>query len=127
MMDFRLQGKFALTLAACAVLAVSGCKSGAEKAADKNLDSMKSANSDASTTSVGKSDLPAECDTYVTKVDACVKSLGGNNAQMAGQFKQSMQTARASWANIQDKTQLANMCKQADAAFTQTSAAMGCK
>jgi hypothetical protein len=127
MVDFRLRGKIVLTLAACAALAISGCKSGTEKAADKNLESMKSANSDTAATSVGKSDLPPACDAYITKVDACVKTLGGNNAQMAGQFKQSMETARASWANIQDKAQLANMCKQADATFAQTSAAMGCK
>ena len=126
MKDLRLRGRFVLTVAAFAALSLSGCKSSADKAADKNLDSMKDANKSVATTSVGKSDLPAECDTYVTKVDACVKSLGANN-QMAGTFKQSMEQARAGWANMQDKTALANACKQADAAFTQTSAAMGCK
>ena len=126
MKNLTHQGKMILALAALATLGFSGCKSGAEKSADKNLDSMQSANKDTATTSVGKSDLPAECDTYVTKVDACVKSLGANNA-MAGTFKQSMETARASWANMPDKTALANACKQANVAFTQNAAAMGCK
>ena len=125
MKNLRLQGKFVLTVAAFAALALSGCKSGAEKAADKNLDSMKSANSDTATTSVGKSDLPAECDAYITKVDACVKSMGANS-QFAGTFKQQMESARASWANIPEKVALANTCKQMNATFAQTSAAM-CK
>ena len=125
MVNLRLRGKFVLTLAACAAMAVSGCKSGAEKAADKNLDSLKSANTDTATTSVGKSDLPAECDAYITKVDSCVKSMGANS-QFAATFKQQMESARASWANVPDKAMLANTCKQMNATFTQTSAAM-CK
>ena len=122
----RMMSKSALMMAAVACMSLAGCKSGAEKAADKNLTDLKDANKHTATTSVGKTSLPPECDAYVTKVDACVKSLGSNN-QMAGSFKQAMETARASWANIPDKTALANSCKQADAMFSQNAAAMGCK
>ena len=122
----RMMSKSVLMLAAVACMSLAGCKSGAEKAADKNLTDLKDANKDVASTSVGKSDLPPECDAYVTKVDACVKSLGEGN-QMAGTFKQSMETARASWANIPDKVALANSCKQANQMFTQNAAAFGCK
>ena len=125
MIDLRFPSKLVLTIAACAVFTFSGCKSSTEKAADKNLNDMKSANSDTATTSAGKDTLPPACDAYITKVDSCVKSMGGNNPA-AAQFKQTMEQTRSSWANIQDKAQLANMCKQANDSFTQMSAAM-CK
>ena len=125
-MNVRFPSRLILTVAACAVLTFSGCKSGTEKAADKNLNDMKSANSDTATTSVGKDTLPPACDAYITKVDSCVKSLGSGNPA-AATFKQTMDQTRSSWANIQDKAALANMCKQANDAFAQSASAMGCK
>ncbi len=118
---------YMLKVAAVGVLALSmaGCKSAPEKAADKNLSDMKSANSDTASTSIGAKNLPAACDSYITKVDSCVKKLGANNP-MAGSFKTAMETTRSNWASIQDKEQLANACKQADDMFSKNAAAMGC-
>lgn len=119
---------FVAKMAAVAVLGLSmaGCKSSTEKAADKNLTDLKDANKDVAATSIGSKTLPPECDSYVTKVDACVKKLGAGNP-MAGSFKQAMENARTGWSNMPDQVALANACKQADAQFAQTSAALGCK
>lgn len=110
-----------------AVLALSmaACKSAPEKAAEKNLSDLKDANKDTASTSVGAKSLPPACDSYIAKVDSCVKKLGANNP-MAGTFKTTMDQARANWANMADKDQLANSCKMADDMFAKNSAAMGC-
>ena len=124
-MAMFLAKKAVLVGVAALGLSLAGCKSGNEKAADKNLGDMKSANTATASTNVGEKTLPPECEAYVTKVDSCLKKVGSNPA--AGAFRQSMEQTRASWNNIQDKVALANACKQADASFDQVSAQLNCK
>lgn len=80
------------------------------------------ASTPAPTTTAG---LPAECESYIQKVEACVTKLGAKNAAV-GTIKQSLDTTRQQWASIPDKTALAASCKQADDMWKQQGVAMGC-
>jgi hypothetical protein len=72
------------------------------------------------------SNLPAECEAYFKTVTACVEKVGGSNPAVAT-FKQQMETSKAEWAKVPDKTTLAPVCKQMDDTFKATSApAMKC-
>lgn len=71
-------------------------------------------------------DIPADCDAYIKKVSACMDKLGANSPA-ASAFKQQMDSARAQWASVPDKTQLAAQCKQSSDLFTQSSSQMGCQ
>lgn len=69
-----------------------------------------------------KSDgLPAECDAYIRTVTACVEKVGSSNPAIAS-FKQQMETSRAEWAKVPDKTAFANTCKQMEDSFKATAA-----
>ena len=68
---------------------------------------------------------PAECEAYVAKVNACMDKLGSSNPAVAS-FKQQMEAAKAQWAAVTDKTQLAAQCKQASDLFAQSATQMGC-
>lgn len=78
----------------------------------------------AAATSTGS--IPAECEAYVNKVNACVEKMHGSNAQMAETFKKQMEDAKASWASIPDQEQLKNVCIQADQAFEPAAKQLGC-
>jgi hypothetical protein len=66
--------------------------------------------------------LPAECESYVATVNACVTKVGGDNPAVAS-FRQQMESAKAEWAKIPDKATLAPTCKQMEDTFKQTAAA----
>ncbi|OZI32338.1 glutaconyl-CoA decarboxylase subunit gamma [Bordetella genomosp. 10] len=78
----------------------------------------------ASTASAG--DVPAECDAYIRKVNACMDKLGANSPAVAT-FRQQLDAARTQWASVSDKTALAAQCKQSTDLFTQSAAQMGCE
>lgn len=69
--------------------------------------------------------LPAECEAYLTKVNACMDKLGSSNPAAAS-IKQQLDSARAQWASVPDKTQLASQCKQSSDLFAQSASQMGC-
>ncbi|WP_440224134.1 DUF5339 family protein [Dokdonella sp. MW10] len=70
---------------------------------------------------------PAECESYVKRVNACVEKAQGANPAGAEAFRQQLETTRAQWAQIPDKTALAAACKQAEDAFAQTAAMLKCE
>lgn len=78
-----------------------------------------------STTATTSSSV-AECDAYVDRVNKCMDKLGANSP-MATTYKQQMEAAKAQWAGIQDKTALANVCKQANDAFNQSAQMLKCE
>ena len=89
----------------------------------KNNDSAPATSS---TSPVATTSGAPECDAYVDRVNKCMEKLGANNA-MATTYKQQMEAAKAQWATMQDKTALANVCKQANDAFNQSAQMLKCE
>ncbi|HTK00596.1 MAG TPA: DUF5339 family protein [Bordetella sp.] len=100
-----------MAVMACAI-ALAGC--------DKKQDAAAPASSSGSTASI-----PAECETYVQKVNACVNKLGQDNPAMAA-IKQQLDAARAQWSAVADQSQLAAQCKQSNDMFSQSASQIGC-
>ncbi|MBB1595971.1 DUF5339 family protein [Achromobacter sp. UMC46] len=69
--------------------------------------------------------VPAECEAYLAKVNACMDKLGNSNPAAAS-IKQQLESAKSQWAAIPDKTQLAAQCKQSSDLFAQSATQMGC-
>ncbi|MEN5066695.1 DUF5339 family protein [Achromobacter aegrifaciens] len=69
--------------------------------------------------------VPAECEAYVAKINACMDKLGSGNPAAAA-IKEQLDAARAQWGSVSDKTQLAAQCKQSSDTFTQSASQMGC-
>lgn len=69
--------------------------------------------------------VPAECEAYLAKVNACMDKLGNSNPAAAS-IKQQLDSAKAQWAAVSDKTQLAAQCKQSSDLFAQSASQMGC-
>jgi len=69
--------------------------------------------------------VPAECEAYVAKINACMDKLGSGNPAAAA-IKEQLDAARTQWAAVSDKTQLAAQCKQSSDTFTQSASQMGC-
>ena len=69
--------------------------------------------------------MPAECEAYLTKVNACMDKLGSSNPAAAS-VKQQLDAAKTQWAAIPDKTKLAAQCKQSTDLFSQSASQMGC-
>jgi len=69
--------------------------------------------------------IPAECEAYIAKVNACMDKLGSGNPAAAA-IKEQLDAARAQWGAVSDKTQLATQCKQSSDTFTQSASQMGC-
>lgn len=69
--------------------------------------------------------VPAECEAYLAKVNACMDKLGSSNPAAAS-IKQQLESAKSQWAAIPDKTQLAAQCKQSSDLFAQSATQMGC-
>ena len=67
-----------------------------------------------------------ECDAYIDRVNKCVEKLGANSP-MAANYKQQMDATKATWAEMRDKSVLANVCKQANDAFNQSAQLMKCE
>jgi hypothetical protein len=87
---------------------------------------LAACNKNESTAATAAADVPSECDAYIKKVTACMDKLGANNAS-ASMFKQQLDSARAQWTAIPDKTQLNAQCKQSADLFAQSSTQMGCQ
>ena len=111
-----------LALAAAAVL-MAGCDKKDDKAATPAAPSTSAPASSSSTPPAATTPAPsssaatpAECEAYVAKVNACMDKLGNGNPAVAS-FKQQMEAAKAQWAAVTDKTQLASQCKQASDLF----------
>jgi hypothetical protein len=127
-----------LAIAACAI-ALAGCEKKEEAAAPASssappASSAPAAPSSSSSTpapaapaaSTGSTaSIPAECEAYVQKVNACVSKLGQGNPAMAA-IKQQLDTARSQWGTVSDQGALAAQCKQSNDLFSQSSAQMGC-
>ena len=111
---------------ACALAAaLAGCSKPAPKT--DTATSTTSTSVTTTTASTGAtSGLPSECNAYFDKVTTCMNKMGASNPAMAAQFKASMDQARAQYAAMQDKTALANVCKQSNAAFAQNPMAANC-
>ena len=69
--------------------------------------------------------VPAECEAYVAKINACMDKLGSGNPAAAA-IKEQLDAARSQWAAVSDKTQLAAQCKQSSDTFAQSASQMGC-
>ena len=67
--------------------------------------------------------LPAACETYLKRAEACYDKAGAAGEQM----RQGMQQVRKGWEAIPDPGQLEAACKAADAQFSQTVTALGCE
>ena len=66
--------------------------------------------------------LPAECEGYLTKVNACIQKIGAAGDSM----KQALEATRESWKQV-PQDGLAQACKQATDLFEQqTGKALGC-
>ncbi len=123
---------FAVTAAAAMMLSLAACQKPADKVASADsaaasaataADAAKAATASAASATTAASGLPAECDDYFKKVDACVAKMGASSP-FAAQFKSSAAASRAQFASMADKTALASSCKQATDMFTKTSASM---
>lgn len=75
--------------------------------------------------STSSATVPAECEAYLAKVNACMDKLGSSNPAAAS-IKQQLDSAKSQWAAIPDKTQLAAQCKQSSDLFAQSASQMGC-
>jgi hypothetical protein len=73
----------------------------------------------ATTVAAADSSGVPECDDYVAKIKACIKDK--IPAAQQGMMEQSLNQAKAGWATVSDKSQLAKSCKmmtdQAKAAY----------
>lgn len=68
---------------------------------------------------------PEECLAYVKRLDACLTKAAATNKATADIFRQQMDTTRAHWRTITDRTALATACKAAG--FAQASAMLKCE
>lgn len=83
-----------------------------------------SATAPVATASAG--DVPAECESYIRKVNTCMDKLGANSPAVAT-FRQQLDAARTQWASVPDKVALAAQCKQSTDLFSQSATQMGCE
>jgi hypothetical protein len=111
-------------IALCSAMALAACQKKAEPAADATAaDTAAPAATPAMTPAAG---TPAECQTYLDHVNACVTKLSAANPAVADSMKQSLEQTRASWAQITDQAALASACKPADDAYMSTAQMQGC-
>lgn len=120
---------------ACGVLALAGCQqrtatSTTETATTTTTEAAAPpatapATSTEATTTASATPMPAQCEAYLTRVQQCVDRLGANSPA-APMVRQQLETTRQQWSQIHDQAALGQACTQADASWTQSSAAMGC-
>jgi hypothetical protein len=103
-------------------VALAGCDKKQDAAAPASSSAAPAATTPASSSTAS---IPAECEAYMQKVDACVSKLGQGNTAMAA-VKQQLDAARTQWSTIADKSQLAAQCKQSNDLFSQSASQMGC-
>jgi hypothetical protein len=80
------------------------------------------------TTTAGGVGVP-ECDSYLTKLEACVQSHvpDAQKAQMRQALDESRQVWRTAAANPETRSTLATVCKQAETAQRVATAVYGCQ
>lgn len=122
---------------AASVGMLAGCNKSEEKAAPPAASTAPAATPPASTPAPttpsaatppatgSAASVPAECEAYLAKVNACMDKLGSSNPAAAS-IKQQLESAKSQWAAIPDKTQLAAQCKQSSDLFAQSATQMGC-
>lgn len=69
------------------------------------------------------SDLPAACESYLARANACYDKAGPGAAAM----KQGLEQMRAGWKALPDPQQMEAACKAADAQFAAMTASLGCE
>ncbi|MGL5838842.1 MAG: hypothetical protein ACRCY3_10120 [Sphingorhabdus sp.] len=110
-----------------AVMLLAACGGGndaAEKSAETAATTVEPAGSgELAQAAAGATGVP-ECDTYMTKVMACVEDK--IPAAQRDMFKKQIEDSKASWAAVTDKAALANTCKQAMEQAKTSFGAMGC-
>ena len=111
------------TLFISSALFLSACSGeGAEKKEGATVEAASSG--ELAQTAAGATGVP-ECDEYLTKVMACVEDK--MPAEQKDMLKKALDDSKASWAQVTDKTQLANTCKQAMDQAKASYSAMGCQ
>ena len=71
--------------------------------------------------------LPAECDAYLKRAEACYAKAASANAAAVTQMQQGLEQVRTQWNAVPDKSQLGEACKMADTQFAQTVAMLKCE
>lgn len=106
---------------------LAACGGGAEKADESKATdaaAVESAGSgELAQAATGATGVP-ECDTYLTKVMACVEDK--IPAAQKDMIKQQIDASKASWATVTDKAALAKTCTDAMAQAKTSFGAMGC-
>ncbi|MBN8887232.1 MAG: hypothetical protein J0I77_16030 [Rudaea sp.] len=70
---------------------------------------------------------PPECDAYFERVSKCLDKAGESNPTVVATLKQQLDGSKAQWANLQDKSALASICKQSNDMFTQSAQMLKCE
>ncbi|MBN3857985.1 hypothetical protein G3N59_31830 [Paraburkholderia sp. Ac-20340] len=79
----------------------------------------------AQTSDTNPTALPADCETYLMKIEACVAKLGVQS-ETGRQLKEGADEARREWAKSEDRTSVGQMCRQAVVDFAQGATEVGC-
>ncbi|MDQ1763832.1 glutaconyl-CoA decarboxylase subunit gamma [Achromobacter xylosoxidans] len=121
---------FCTLVLAASLAALAGCNKSEEKAATAPAAPAAppppaTSPSSAAPAAGTAASVPAECEAYVAKINACMDKLGSGNPAAAA-IKEQLDAARAQWGAVSDKTQLAAQCKQSSDTFTQSASQMGC-
>jgi hypothetical protein len=70
--------------------------------------------------------LPIECESYLSRVDRCMQTLGPNDP-LAGHYKENLINARGQWESNADTVTVALVCHRASDAFNKTAADKKCE
>ena len=73
------------------------------------------------------SDLPAECEAYLTRAAACYEKAAAANGAAVEQMKQGLEQVRTQWNAVPDKSQLGSACTMANDQFAQTVSMLKCE
>ncbi|MDR2173074.1 MAG: hypothetical protein LBE32_02565 [Burkholderiales bacterium] len=69
--------------------------------------------------------FPAECESYLARMNECAEKLS-DNPSASDALKKQVERTRASWAQVSNPDALGAICKQAAGAFEQRAKEMGC-
>jgi hypothetical protein len=112
------------TLSAAMLLAACGGAEKAEETKAADTATVEPAGSGELAQAAAGATGVAECDTYLTKVMACVEDK--IPAAQKEMFKKQIDDSKASWAKVTDKAALAKTCTDAMAQAKTSMGAMGC-
>ncbi len=134
-MTFKLKSMAAVAVLAAFSLAAAGCGGGGgatnTTTTTTNTASAGDAGTAASTTTTttttaSNANLPAECQTYLNEVQACLDHVTQANPAAAPSIRSAMDQQRAAWASV-PPAQMAQSCTAALNMWNQSmKAAMGC-